>query len=80
MNNIHPYSEISTFEDFRIERERLILKKKILEVKLHISYIQIIKIFSISNLLISSAKEFILPKISDIIGSLLKNADSDIPT
>jgi hypothetical protein len=75
---MQPYSEISTFEDFRIEKESLILKKKIIEVRLQVSYLHITKFFSLSNLLFSVAKEFILPKISDLIGSLIKKAEPDI--
>jgi hypothetical protein len=77
-NNIHPYSGISTFEDFKLEKERLILKKKIIEVKLEVSYIHITKFFSASNLLFSVAKELILPKISDFIGILIKKTEPDI--
>jgi len=75
-NNTYQYSEISTLEDFRLEKERLILQRKLIELKLNLSYLLISKVFSVSNLIFSLAKEFILPKISDFLGSLIKKVEN----
>jgi hypothetical protein len=71
------YSEISSFEDFRIERERLIFKSILIEAKLNLTYLQVRKMFSVSNLLFSFAKEAILPKISDFLGTLIKKLEKE---
>lgn len=67
------YSEISSFDDFRAERERLILRGRLIESKLSLNYLHIREMYSVSNLFISFAKETIIPKISDFIGELIKN-------
>jgi len=77
-NNSH-YSEISSFEDFRLESEMLKLRSKFIEAKLNLTYLQIRKIFSVSNLFSSVAKDVVLPKISDflnvLIGKVEKNTE-----
>jgi hypothetical protein len=75
--DIYQYSEISSFEDFRLEKERLILKRKLVETRLNISYLQFSEVFSVSNLMFSSVKEFIFPKIADFLGGLKIKVEDD---
>jgi hypothetical protein len=71
------YSGISSFKDFRNEREQLVFKSKLIEAKLHLSYLSISKFFSVSYLFSSLAKEVILPKVADFIGALANKAGKD---
>lgn len=70
--NNHIYSEINSFEDFQKEREKLLLKRELIETKISLNFHKLTQSFSIVNLLISAGKEFLLPKISTFIGGLLK--------
>ena len=70
-NSDHPYNAIESFEDFRLESQRLILKGKLIEAKINMEIIQIRQLFSVSNVLISLAREFILPKISGLLEEFL---------
>lgn len=56
-NNRQPYSEITSFEDFRFEKERLLMNKKLMEVKIKLSLLYIRKAFSFSNLIFSFLKK-----------------------
>ena len=67
----HHYSEISSFEDLRLEKERLKLKSKLIEAKINMHFLLIRKTFSVSNLVLSLAREFVLPKISGILEDIL---------
>jgi hypothetical protein len=79
INSDHRYYEITSFEDFRIEKQRLILKSKLIEVKINMEIILIRELFSISNLVLSFAREFIVPKISGILEEImnLRNSRKD---
>lgn len=70
--NNHLYSEISSFEDFQKEKEKLMLKRQLIEAKISLNFLKLTQSFSIGNLLISAGKEFILPKLSSLLGSFLK--------
>jgi hypothetical protein len=72
----HKYSDVESFEDLHYEKERLIFRSKLIEAKLHLAFIDFSKVFSFSNLLISVAKKFFLPKISDLLGFFLNKEDS----
>jgi hypothetical protein len=63
----YPYSEISSFEDLRMEKERLILKSKLTEIKIKMDILLIRRTFSVPNLVLSVTKESVLPQISDFI-------------
>jgi hypothetical protein len=76
-NHEHKYSEISSFEDLRIEREHLIFRSRLIEAKLNLSYLHVRKIFSVSNLFVSFAKESILPRISEYLGVLIKKVGKE---
>ena len=70
--NNHIYSEINSFEDFQKEREKLLLKRELIETRISLNFHKLTQSFSIVNLLISAGKEFILPKLSSFIGGFLK--------
>ena len=72
----YKYSYISSFEDFSIEKDRLIQKSKHIEERFNLSYQMINRVFSISNLLFSLVKEYVIPKISEFLGSLIKKVES----
>lgn len=58
----HQYHHISSFEDFRREKEMLGLKARIIEIKLSLTYYNFKKSFSPLNLVLSLVKEFLLPR------------------
>jgi hypothetical protein len=60
--NSNPFSEISSFEDFKLEKERLLLKSKLIETRINLSILLISKVFSFSNLIFSVIKQYVLPK------------------
>jgi len=72
MKNNNRYSKISSFEDFRIEKENLKFQSELIEAKLSLNYLHFRKALSISTLFSSLAKEFVLPKVSDFLGVLIK--------
>lgn len=76
-NNDHYYSEITSFEDIRIEKARLILKGKLISSKINIDLILVKERLSLSGLMLSMAGEFILPRIGKIIGLWSKKAESE---
>lgn len=67
----HPYSNITSFEDFDLEQERLMMKQKLIEARLSHSISKLGAIFSVTNVVFSLAKEFIYPKISNILSSFI---------
>jgi len=71
------YSDISSFEDFQRERDRLIFKTRLIESKLSLTYLHIREMYSASNLFFSFAKATILPKISDYIGDLIRRVEKE---
>jgi hypothetical protein len=77
INSDHPYSSISSFEDFRLERQRLILKSKLIEARITMEIILIRQVYSVSNVLLSLAREFILPKISGLIEEFLNQRNGN---
>jgi len=74
-NQTSRFDEISSFEDFRLEIERHKLKRHLIEAKLNLNVARFTRFFSLSNLIISYAKEYLLPKLSDFIGILLKKTE-----
>jgi hypothetical protein len=75
-NSDHKFSDISSFEDFRLEKERLILKSKLAESKIDLDIFMIRRAFSVSNLILSFAREFILPKLTFFLGDLSKKVEN----
>lgn len=73
--NRHIYSSIKSFEDFKIEKDRLLIKKEIIEARIKLSFKQFSHIFSISNTIFSISKDFILPSISSLLSWLLKKVE-----
>ncbi|HNW57591.1 MAG TPA: hypothetical protein PLR88_07135 [Bacteroidales bacterium] len=77
INHENSFSEISSFEDFRKEKERLDFKSNLIEARLKLAYLQITERLSISNLVTSIARETVLPKISGFLGDLIKKVGTD---
>ena len=77
MKNNSRFSEISSFEDFKTEKERLRMRSMIIEAKMELSFLQVKRLFSVSNILLSVAREVVLPKFSDFIGNLTKKTDKE---
>jgi hypothetical protein len=71
------YSGFASFEDFQLERTRLILKSRLLEARINMNFDGIREKFSFSGLVLSMAKEYILPKIADILGFLSAKPEND---
>jgi hypothetical protein len=61
--NINRYPEISSFKDFHLERERLLLKSKLIETRIDLEVYYIRRAFSISNLFFSFVKKYLQPRI-----------------
>jgi len=74
MKNSSPdrYAEISSFEDLRAEKEQLLFRSKLIETRINLTYLQVSRVFSFSNLFVSLSKEVILPKISELLGYLIR--------
>jgi hypothetical protein len=71
-NNDYHYSGITSFEDLRLERARLILKSKLIETKIQIDILQTKEVFSISALALSLARKYIPQEIFGIAEAILK--------
>jgi Na+-transporting NADH:ubiquinone oxidoreductase subunit NqrD len=65
-NNDYYYSGITSFEDLRLERSRLILKGKLIETKIQIDILQTKEVFSISALVLSLVRKYIPKEIFGI--------------
>jgi len=76
-NSDYPYNSISSFEDFRLERQRLILRSRLIEAKINMEIILIRQLFSVSNVVLSLAREYILPKISGLLEEFLNLKSSN---
>ncbi len=76
-NNDSYYSELTSFEDLRLERTRLILKCRILETRININFEEIRETFSFSGLVFSRIKEFLFSKIGDILGFFTKKSENE---
>jgi hypothetical protein len=76
----HKYSDISSFDDFRSERERLKLKRQLICARLNSDYFGFSRIFSVSNLIFSFTREYLLPKIPDLIRILLNKTEHKAET
>jgi hypothetical protein len=69
-NSGYRYSGITSFKDFRIEKERLNLKGKLMEAKMKLDVYNIRQAISVTNLIPSLIRDFGLTKISDTIEEL----------
>jgi hypothetical protein len=65
-NNDYHYSGITSFEDLRLERARLILKSKLIGTKIQIDILQTKEVFSISALVLSLVRKYIPREIFGI--------------
>jgi hypothetical protein len=66
-NNDYHYSGITSFEDLRLERARLILKGKLIETKIQIDILQTRELFSVSSLVLSLARKFVPQDVYSIV-------------
>lgn len=71
------YSHITSFGDFRDEKERLIFRSRLIESRLSLTYLHIREMYSVSNLFFSFVKESVLPKIADYLGELIKKVGEE---
>jgi len=71
-NNDYHYSGITSFEDLRLERARLILKSKLIETKIRIDILETRELFSVSALLLSLARKYIPQDIFGIAEAILR--------
>jgi len=69
-NNDYHYSGITSFEDLRLERARLILKSKLIETKIKIDILQTRELFSVSALILSLARKYVPQDIYGIAEAL----------
>ena len=77
-NNVsYKYADISSFRDIKTEKERLKLKKSIAEAKFELRYMQFRETLSVTNMFMSLAREFIVPKVSDILSRLAKKSGNN---
>ncbi len=79
-NNESYYSEIGSFEDLKAEKTRLLLRSKLLECRIDMNIEGIRETFSLSAIALSMAKEYILPKIADILGVFTKESAEEAET
>ena len=75
MKTNQEYAEIASLEDFKLEKERLLLKAELIETRLRYNFEKIRNVFSVTSMVFSFAKEFIIPKISDFFGNLFNKAE-----
>ena len=76
-NNDSYYSELTSFEDLRLERTRLILKSRLLETRIRLNLEDIRETFSFSGLAFSIVKDFLISKIGHIVGLFANNSGND---
>ncbi len=70
------YAEITSFEDFRLEKEQLIFKSKAIEMKLSFTYHKMLNSISVVNIFYSVVKEVVIPKISGFLNGLFTKTDN----
>jgi hypothetical protein len=69
-NNDYHYSGITTFEDMKLERARLILKGRLIETKIKIDIIQTREVFSLSAMALALARKYIPQDIYSIVEAI----------
>jgi len=70
-NKNHRCSEITSFKDFRREKEILTLHSKLIDTKLSLSFGQIRQSLTPSNLLSALAQKYLFPGVSKYFGDIL---------
>jgi hypothetical protein len=78
-SNRYKYSEITSFEDFQFEMEKLKFEKKLIETKLNFRFSLIRDAFSASKIISSVAKEIVWPKVVAFIGDLTNKSEAGRP-
>ena len=73
-NDDYYYAGITSLEDLRLERTRLILKGRLLESKISVGVDQLKDRLSLSSIAGTLVRGIFLPKISGLIGIILNMA------
>jgi hypothetical protein len=71
------YTGITSLEEIRLEKSRLLLKGKLLESRIALDVGGVREKFSLAALAASFARSFILPRVSDLLGSILKTVEKE---
>jgi hypothetical protein len=71
-NNDHHYSGITSFEDLRLERTRLLLRSKLIQTKIKIDMIQTKESLPLSAMALSVARKFIPQDLYEIVEGIIK--------
>ena len=66
------YSEISSFDDFHTEKEKLKSRGELVEARLRLTQSEVRRMFSVAGQFFSLAREVVLPKISELMNVLIK--------
>ena len=74
-NNDYHYSGVSSFEDLKLEKSRLILKGRLLESRLKLDVLQIREFFSVTAIVASLARGSVLRKLYDLFGFLIHKTE-----
>lgn len=76
-SNHKKYAGISSFNDFSVEKGRLVQKSKKIRERIDVSFRVISKMASVSTQIFTLAKEIIVPKVSELFkGWLNKNVNT----
>ena len=73
------YSDISSFDDFHSEKEKLRHRGELVEARLRLTQSEVRKMFSVAGQFFSLAREVVLPKISELINVLIKKVRKEEP-
>lgn len=69
------YITISSFEDFRREKELLILRSKIIDARMSLDFMQLKSDLSPLNLFSSLAKEYLMPVVAGLLRFFVKKTE-----
>jgi len=70
-NNDYYYAGITSFDDLRLEKARLILKSRLVETKIKIDIIETREVLSISSQLLSFARKFVPQEIYGFVKTII---------
>ena len=73
------YSDISSFDDFHSEKEKLRHRGELVETRLRLTQSEVRKMFSVAGQFFSLAREVVLPKISELINVLINKVRKEAP-
>ena len=76
---LNKYSDISSFDDFHSEKEKLRHRGELVETRLRLTQSEVRKMFSVAGQFFSLAREVVLPKISELINVLINKVRKEAP-